>query len=129
MWKKIQTRKIMSTPLWFLESPTSLPLIQTLLLSLVAQRENVRLRPNNLVTGKIDYIGFYEKHTFFKLVDNPNQPSTKCIFWSLSPIIQKDYPIGSEVQIIYDYFQMVDFAEKPEIFFVYKIIVTKNNGC
>lgn len=118
----------MTSTCWFLESPTSLPLIQTLLLSLVDQREKIRLRPNNLVTGKIDYIGFYGKHAFFKLVDNPNQLATKCLFWSLTPIIQKDYPIGSEVQIIYDYFQMVDFAEKPEIFFVYKIVVTKNNG-
>jgi len=82
-----------------------------------------------LVTGKIDYIGFYGKYAFFKLIDNTNQPATRCIFWSLTPIIQKDYPIGSEVQIIYDYFQMVDFAEKPEIFFVYKIVITKNNGC
>lgn len=118
----------MSKCLWFLESPTSLPLIQPLMLSLVSQKEKIRLRPNNLVSGKIEYIGFCEKYTFFKLVYNEHAPATKFIFWCLDPIIQENYPIGSEVHLIYDYFQMVDFMEKPEIFFVYKIVITRNNG-
>ncbi|HXU95470.1 MAG TPA: hypothetical protein VFP45_03440 [Candidatus Nitrosotalea sp.] len=119
----------MTSSLWFLESPTSLPLIQTVLLSLALDREKIHLRPNNMVSGKIDFIGFYGKCSFIKLVHNDLSPNTKFIYWCLEPIIQKDYPVGSEVHIIYDYFSMVDLAEKPEIFFVYKIILTKNNAC
>jgi hypothetical protein len=101
------------------DSNTSLPLIEQIGL-MIQVGKNVPIHPRNYIQGVIYAFGYFDKYIFITIQCKFKDKSRKDIYWSVKPLIQRNFPIGEQVFIFYDIHNVIELPGL-QVFFIHDI--------
>lgn len=100
------------------DTPTSLSIFESTCFH-IALSFNFKIKKKHFIRGKVQFFGYHDKYNFIVLsYDGVNQ-ETRHFFWSVFPLIQRNYPVGEMVTIYYDVSPKI--FEKSEIYIIHSI--------
>lgn len=100
------------------DTPTSLSIFESTCFHLCLSL-NLKIRKKYFIRGKVEFFGYHDKYNFIILLYDGVNPETRHFFWSVFPLIQRNYPVGEMVTIYYDISDKI--FDNSEIYLIHSI--------
>jgi hypothetical protein len=100
------------------DSPTSMSVFESTCFH-ISLSSNLKIKKTFFIRGKVEFFGYHDKYNFIILAYDGVNQQKRHFFWSVVPLIQKNYPVGEMVSIFYDISDKI--FENSYIFLIHSI--------